>query len=95
MVAPIETQLHLEKFEENLFRSTEVLWRPRNARGVFGGVVIAQSLMAAVKTVDTRFQVHSMHCYFLTAVSIFLQLGWLWYLCLFVILVIIFSSSND
>lgn len=67
MVAPIETQLRLEKFEENLFRSTEVLWRPKNARGVFGGVVIAQSLMAAVKTVDQKFYVHSMHCYFVTA----------------------------
>lgn len=69
MVAPIETQLRLEKFEENLYRSTEVLWKPRNARGVFGGVVIAQSLMAAVRTVDPKFQVHSMHCYFVTAVS--------------------------
>lgn len=71
MVAPIETQLRLEKFEENLYRSTERLWRPRNARGVFGGVVIAQSLMAAVRTVDPKFQVHSMHCYFVTAVSFF------------------------
>lgn len=79
MVAPIESQLHLEKFEENLFRSTAALWRPRNARGVFGGVVVAQALMAAIRTVNTGtqkdnnqddgegLQVHSMHCYFVTA----------------------------
>lgn len=68
MVAPIETQLRLEKFEENLYRSTEKLWKPPNARGVFGGVVIAQSLMAAAHTVPDNFHVHSMHCYFIMAV---------------------------
>jgi hypothetical protein len=68
MVAPIETQLRLEKFEENLYRSTEKLWKPPNARGVFGGVVIAQSLMAAARTVPEDFHVHSMHCYFIMAV---------------------------
>lgn len=67
MVAPIESQLRLEKFEENLFRSTEKLWKPVNARGVFGGVVIAQSLSAANKTIPEDFDVHSMHCYFIMA----------------------------
>ncbi|KAI9213437.1 hypothetical protein DS838_001698 [Geotrichum bryndzae] len=59
MVAPIETQLRLEKFEENLYRSTEKLWKPPNARGVFGGVVIAQSLMAAAHTL--KFGVPVIH----------------------------------
>lgn len=67
MVAPIESQLRLEKFEENLFRSTEQLWKPPNARGVFGGVVIAQTLMAAAKTLPEEFEVHSVHCYFIEA----------------------------
>lgn len=47
-------------------------WRPPNARGLFGGVVIAQSLAAAQATVpppspsndNTSFLIHSMHCYF-------------------------------
>ncbi|WVR09440.1 acyl-CoA thioesterase II [Kwoniella sp. DSM 27419] len=43
------------------------LWTPSGARGVFGGQVIAQSLLAASKTVpaDRGMGLHSMHCYFL------------------------------
>lgn len=70
MVAPIETQLKLEKFEENLYRSSGRLWKPLNARGLFGGVVISQSLMAASNTVPEGFEVHSLHCYFIKAVSL-------------------------
>lgn len=70
-MAPVETQLKLEKFEENLFRSSGALWKPPNARGVFGGVVISQSLMAAIETVPKDLKIHSMHCYFILAVSTF------------------------
>lgn len=69
-MAPVETQLKLEKFEENLFRSSGALWKPPNARGVFGGVVISQSLMAAIETVPKDLKIHSMHCYFILAVSV-------------------------
>ncbi|RKP26119.1 HotDog domain-containing protein, partial [Syncephalis pseudoplumigaleata] len=41
------------------------LWLPLNARGVFGGQVVAQSLVAATKTVPVEFSVHSLHSYFL------------------------------
>ncbi|MBX3485897.1 acyl-CoA thioesterase II [Phenylobacterium sp.] len=56
----IET-LQLERIEENLFRGTS----PDNRPGrIFGGQVIAQSLLAAYETVESRV-CHSMHCYFI------------------------------
>ena len=53
--------LDLEQLDLNLFRgiSPKVTWQR-----VFGGQVIAQALVAAVRTVDGR-QPHSMHAYFL------------------------------
>lgn len=52
----------LEKLEENLFRgiSPDIGWQR-----VFGGQVIAQSLMAAQRTVDNDRFAHSLHAYFL------------------------------
>jgi len=56
----VET-LQLERIEENLFRGTS----PDNAPGrIFGGQVIAQSLLAAYETVEARV-CHSLHCYFI------------------------------
>ena len=53
--------LALERIEVNLFRGTS----PDNgAERIFGGQVIAQSLMAAYETVDERI-CHSLHCYFI------------------------------
>ncbi|KAH9249875.1 acyl-CoA thioesterase II [Batrachochytrium salamandrivorans] len=40
------------------------LWRPPNARGVFGGQIIGQALSAALRTVPTNKVVHSLHAYF-------------------------------
>lgn len=53
--------LALEPLEHNLFRgrSPQTGWQR-----VFGGLVIAQSLMAACRTVESR-PPHSMHAYFL------------------------------
>src|SRR5215475_5378906 len=53
--------LNLEPLEVNLFRgrSPQVGWQR-----VFGGQVIGQALVAAVRTVDDR-PPHSMHAYFL------------------------------
>jgi acyl-CoA thioesterase-2 len=53
--------LDLEKLEENLFRgrSPQVGWQR-----VFGGLVIAQALVAAQRTVE-HFAPHSLHAYFL------------------------------
>jgi acyl-CoA thioesterase-2 len=56
--------LDLEPLEVNLFRgrSPQVGWQR-----VFGGQVIGQALVAAVRTVDASRPPHSMHAYFLLA----------------------------
>jgi len=62
----ISTSLALEQLDTNLFRSKE-LWLPAWARGVFGGQVISQALLAATNSVDPQYAAHSLHCYFLLA----------------------------
>ncbi|WP_374575308.1 acyl-CoA thioesterase II [Phenylobacterium sp.] len=53
--------LRLERLELNLFRGTS----PRGGGPrIFGGQVIAQSLLAAYETVEERV-CHSLHCYFI------------------------------
>jgi len=53
--------LKLERLEVNLFRGTT----PEGRSGrIYGGQVIAQSLLAAYETVDHRV-CHSLHCYFI------------------------------
>jgi acyl-CoA thioesterase-2 len=53
--------LQLERLEVNLFRGVT----PDNRPGrIFGGQVIAQSLLAAYETVEDR-ACHSLHCYFI------------------------------
>src|SRR5271170_7794144 len=58
----VET-LALERIEVNLFRGLA----PRNdGPRIFGGLVIAQALLAAYATVENSL-CHSIHCYFLRA----------------------------
>ncbi|MFC9767727.1 acyl-CoA thioesterase [Rhodococcus jostii] len=61
-MATIEEILEVERLEENIFRgiATDTML-PRT----FGGQVAGQALVAAVRTVDPRFMVHSLHGYFL------------------------------
>jgi acyl-CoA thioesterase-2 len=56
----VET-LQLERIEVNLFRGTSPDTQPGR---IFGGQVIAQSLLAAYETVEGRVA-HSLHCYFI------------------------------
>jgi acyl-CoA thioesterase-2 len=60
-VAELLTILDLERIEENIFRgrSYEV-----GRKHVFGGLVVAQALVAAARTVEGRTP-HSLHGYFL------------------------------
>jgi len=59
--ADLIESLTLERIEENLFRG----FTPAGgANRIFGGQVIAQSLLAAYATVESRL-CHSLHCYFL------------------------------
>ncbi|KAJ1310355.1 hypothetical protein OPQ81_007093 [Rhizoctonia solani] len=60
----ISTSLELEQLDARLFRSKS-LWTPARARGVFGGQVISQALVAATRSVEDGLSVHSLHCYFL------------------------------
>ena len=61
-LARLIDNIHLEKIEINIFRGVTL----DSAHGrVFGGQVLAQSLNAALRTVDATRIVHSMHAYFL------------------------------
>ena len=54
--------LDLEELDTDLYRGTQpVTVRAR----VYGGQVAAQALMAAIRTVDPAYAVHSLHSYFL------------------------------
>ena len=56
--------LDLEQLEVNLFRGHSL---PTGFTRVYGGQVLAQSVVAAQRTVDEPRSMHSMHAYFLLA----------------------------
>jgi acyl-CoA thioesterase-2 len=61
----IEKILDLEQLEVNIYRGS--IFSPESGflQRTFGGHVAGQSLVSAVRTVDPRYQVHSLHGYFL------------------------------
>lgn len=61
----IEEILDLEQLEINIFRGSVASTGPGIRNRTFGGHVAGQSLVSAVRTVDDRYQVHSLHGYFL------------------------------
>ncbi|GFR63156.1 acyl-coenzyme A thioesterase 8 [Elysia marginata] len=56
--------LDLEKIDDFLYRSKS-LWKHKTARGVYGGQVIGQALVAASECIPSECHMHSMHSYFL------------------------------
>ncbi|KAJ0565611.1 putative palmitoyl-CoA hydrolase [Helianthus annuus] len=62
--SPVESILHLEPIEVNIFKGITLPDAPRFGK-VFGGQFIGQALAAASKTVDSLKIVHSLHVYFL------------------------------
>jgi acyl-CoA thioesterase-2 len=68
---PIESLLHTLDLTDTGARTTEDIftgpsqWMPHGR--VYGGQVLAQSLIASTRTVDAERSVHSMHGYFLRA----------------------------
>lgn len=60
--AELLSLLDLETIEDNLFRGAQ---GNTSLQRVFGGQVLAQSLVAASRTVDPDRPVHSLHSYFL------------------------------
>ncbi|MGV0792434.1 acyl-CoA thioesterase II [Mycolicibacterium sp. XJ1819] len=61
----IEEILDLEQLEVNIYRGRVFSPNLANWQRTFGGQVAGQSLVSAVRTVDPRYQVHSLHGYFL------------------------------
>ena len=61
----IEKILDLEQLEVNIYRGSVFSPEMGNWQRTFGGQVAGQSLVSAVRTVDARYQVHSLHGYFL------------------------------
>ncbi|CAG8570095.1 10910_t:CDS:2 [Ambispora leptoticha] len=59
----IESALELEEIDVNYYRS-RTLRIPLGGRGVFGGQIVGQALVAAIKTTPKEFNVHSLHSYF-------------------------------
>ncbi len=61
-IAKLLETLDLEQIEDNIFRGHSP--QPGGQR-VFGGLVVAQALVAATRTVDPARAPHSLHAYFL------------------------------
>jgi acyl-CoA thioesterase-2 len=61
----IEEILDLEQLEVNIYRGGVFSPDSGFLQRTFGGHVAGQSLVSAVRTVDDRYQVHSLHGYFL------------------------------
>jgi len=63
----IEEILNLEQIDANIYRGGVFSPESGFLQRTFGGHVAGQSLVSAVRTVDPKFQVHSLHGYFLRA----------------------------
>ena len=61
----IEQILDLEQLEVNIYRGAVFSPESGFLQRTFGGHVAGQALVSAVRTVDPKFQVHSLHGYFL------------------------------
>lgn len=61
----IEEILDLEQLEVNIYRGSVFSPESGFLQRTFGGHVAGQSLVSAVRTVDPRYMVHSLHGYFL------------------------------
>ncbi|MET8653969.1 MULTISPECIES: acyl-CoA thioesterase [Nocardia] len=61
-MATIEEALEIERLERDIFRGAST---KTQLERTFGGQVAGQALVAAVRTVEPRYQVHSLHGYFL------------------------------
>jgi acyl-CoA thioesterase-2 len=61
----IEKILDLEQLEVNIYRGTVFSPDSGFLQRTFGGHVAGQSLVSAVRTVEPRYRVHSLHGYFL------------------------------
>ncbi|KAF8417140.1 thioesterase-like superfamily-domain-containing protein [Tirmania nivea] len=63
----IERYLHLTPLTPTTFTNTNALWQTPGARGIYGGEIIGQSIVAAASTIPENFWLHSIHAYFVLA----------------------------
>ncbi|GMI66849.1 hypothetical protein like AT1G01710 [Hibiscus trionum] len=66
--APVESILHLEPIELNIFQGITLPDAPKFGK-VYGGQLVGQALAAASKTVDSLKFVHSLHSHYLKSGS--------------------------
>ncbi|XP_033626618.1 acyl-coenzyme A thioesterase 8-like [Asterias rubens] len=59
----IEAVLDLERIDHNLYRANDH-WKEFRSKRLYGGQVVSQAMVAASKTVQPQFHIHSLHCYF-------------------------------
>ncbi|CAR29556.1 ZYRO0G11528p [Zygosaccharomyces rouxii] len=64
LFADIEKILELQSVSKSIYRSKRLGIPPVGSRGTFGGILLGQSLLAAMYTVPTTFVPSSLHCYF-------------------------------
>ena len=64
----IASHLSIERLDKDLYRSLSLRKPFKQARAVYGGQLIGQSLLVGLRSVDCeQFAAHSLHCYFLLA----------------------------
>lgn len=63
----IERYLHLTALTPTTFTNTYAFWQFAKARGIYGGEIIGQCIVAAAATVADAFWLHSIHSYFVLA----------------------------
>jgi Thioesterase-like superfamily len=56
-------------YDLDVWINAHPIWQRPGARGLYGGALVAQCLIAAQKTVPTQFVPHSIYCSFLRAAS--------------------------
>lgn len=67
-VSKILEVIDIKRIDKNRFRGLHVLNKPdTKSRGVYGGFICAQALLAAFETVEESFKPHSLHSYFTSA----------------------------
>jgi len=70
MLHQAETSVAVVEVDSDIFLAPKKrLYKPPFARGVYGGQVIGQALMAAAKTVPSDVPFHSFHCFFILSGS--------------------------
>ena len=70
MLHQAEAAVTVEVIDRDIFIAPKrLLYKPPLARGVYGGQVIGQALMAAACTVPANIPIHSFHCYFILSGS--------------------------